>query len=90
MRMHKILDIDKLTLITDSQELAAIFAHLGITQAADEITGALVNLDAAVDGLVEAIYLSESSKPWSIYSEWERPEYYADEIPEELDLQDGE
>ena len=77
-----------LVLITDSQELDAILADLGVTQAADFITGALVGLNAAVDGEIDAIYLTESSKPWTLGADWERPAYYADEIPDELDLQD--
>ena len=37
------------------------------------------------------VWLTESSKPWSLgNAEWQRPAYYADEIPDELDLQDGE
>ncbi len=76
--------------VTDSQDLAAILDDLGITQFTGEITGALVNLDAAVNGEITSddVYLTESNKPWSILAEWDRPAYYADEILEELDLQD--
>ncbi len=74
----------------DSQDLAPILGDLGITQFADEITGALVDLDAAENGEItpDDVYLTESSKPWSIHADWQRPAYYADEIPDELDLQD--
>ena len=77
-------------LIIDIQELDAILADLGITQFAYEITGAFVDMDVAVDGEVTPgdVWLTESSNPWSIYAEWQRPKYFADDIPEELDLQD--
>ena len=77
-------------LIIDIQELKPILADLGITQFTDEITGAFVDMDVAIDGEItpDDIWLTESAKPWSIRADWERPEYFADEILEELDLQD--
>ena len=78
------------TLITDSQDLEPIVADLGITQFASEITGAMVDLNAAVDGEItpDDVWLTESSKPWSVYADWERPDYYADAFEDELFLQD--
>ena len=73
------------TYVSDSQEIDCILAYLGITQVADEITGTLVTVGG---GDYTAVYLTESSKPYSIYAEWESHEYYADEVPEELDLQE--
>lgn len=78
------------TLITDSQEIAAICEHLGIHDFADEITGVLVDLDKAVNGEITEndVRLTDSSKPWSIHAHWERPSYFEDYVPEELDLQE--
>ncbi len=90
MRALDIPNNDNLTLITDSQDLKPILDNLGITQAADEITGVLVELDKAVNSQVYAsdIYLTEASKPWSQFAEWELPGYYVDASEEELFLQD--
>ena len=73
------------TYITDSQELACICAYLGITEFADEITGALVSIH---EGDYDSVYLTESAKPYHVDCEWETVEYFADSIPDELDLQE--
>ena len=76
---------DVYTFVTDSQELECITAYLGITEYADEITGALVKVG---DGDYDSVYLTDASKPWDVNCEWYDTEYFADSIPEELDLQD--
>ena len=74
------------TLISDSQELDCILAYLGIVEFADEVTAALV---AVKDGDYEAVYLTEGGNfKHSAHWDWYTPDYFADSIPEELDLQD--
>ena len=91
MKYHEIQNSDQFSLITDSQDVKAITENLGIVQFADEITGVLVDFDASIRDTLEPygdLWLTESAKPWSILALWERPDYFADEIPDELDLQD--
>ena len=89
MRQKDIFSNERYSLITDSQDLDPILAELGIVQFADEITGALVDLNQALefDGPPD-IWLTESTKPWSIQADWERPAYFSDAIEDELFLQD--
>ncbi len=89
MRLKDIFNNERYTLITDSQELDPILAELGITQFADEITGALIDLDQALQFKYQPdIWLTESVQPWSTNADYERPGYYADASEEELFLQD--
>ena len=74
------------TFISDSQELECICAYLGIVEFADGVTAALV---AVKNGDYEAVYLTEGvnfkrSADWL----WHTPDYFADSIPDELDLQE--
>ena len=96
MRALDIPNNNDLTLITDSQDLKPILDNLGINQFIIEqglqmITGVLVNLENAFIADFDPsldIWLTEASKPWSQFAEWERPGYYADASEEELFLQD--
>ena len=73
-------------LLTDSQELDCICAYLGIVQMRDDITAALV---AIRNGGYEAVYLTEGVNfKRSAHWNWEAARYYADDIPDELDLQE--
>ena len=78
------------TLITDSQDIKAILDNLDINAYADEITGILVDLDVAVNGEIYPgdVKLTDWRSPWSIHAEFRPVEYFADDIPDELDLQD--
>lgn len=89
MRQKDIFSPERYTLITDSQELDPILAELEITQFADEITGALVDLDQALEfeGAPD-IWLTEFPHPWHRNANWERPGYYSNAIEDELFLQD--
>ena len=90
MRMSK-GTLEVYTLFSDKEDVQAILDELGMSRFANEITGVLVDTEPFVNEVYEMsadIYLTESDKPWDISAEWERPAYYADEIPEELDLQD--
>lgn len=70
------------TWITDSQELDCVCAFLGITQARDQITAALVEI---VDGDYGFVYLTEGTNfKRSLHWDWKAWHYYVDEVPEEL------
>lgn len=72
-------------LVTDTLELDMICRDLRVCDFADDITGALVRIG---DGDYRDVYLTEDSKPWSVYARWCDVEYYADDIADELWLED--
>ena len=72
--------------VSDSQELDCICAFLGIVEFRDQVTAALI---APGDGDYESVYLTEGTNfKRSANWDWELPKFFADSIPEELDLQD--
>jgi hypothetical protein len=76
---------DRWQLVTEYDSLRDLLEHLGVNEAKDEITGAFVLVG---DGDYDGVYLTDSSKPWSIYARWYDLDYFADVVDEELDLQD--
>lgn len=74
------------TLITCEGELDCICAHLGITQAREHITAAMVSVH---EGDYDYVFFTEGTDfKQSRYWDWEPYWYYVDETPEELDLQE--
>jgi hypothetical protein len=72
--------------VTDSQELDCICAYLGIHDAREHITAAMIS---TCNGDYDYVYFSENTNfKQSRYWDWEPYWYYVDETPTELELQD--
>ena len=76
---------ERWVLVIEYDQVTELCEHLGISDARDEITGAFVLVG---DGDFDCVYLTDSSKPWSIYSNWYDVLYWVDETEDELFLQD--